>query len=424
MTGETTQAPLASVRVLALTQAWAGTLATEQLALLGAEVIQVESRSRPDVWRGGYRAPIPAMLRANEAAQHGWNVSALFNSVNLQKEGITLDLGRPEGIELVRELIAQSDVVAENFSPRVMSNLGIDYAALNEVRPGIILLSMSAFGATGPYAFYPGIGGTVEAVSGMCSQLGYPGEPPLNSGMMFPDPISGYFGAAAVMLALYHRNRTGEGQHIDLSMQTVCATFLADALMQYSALREVRPRMGNHHPEFAPHNIYPCAGEDRWIAIAAETDADFEQLAAVARQAGWTSDVRFCTNASRKQNETELDELIAAWTSAQSALDLERQLTSVGLLAAQVAGPSDVLLNEQLWYRRTLARTAHPEAGTFLAATTPVHLPGTSYEFVGPAPLLGQHSLDVFRRLLNMTDSEYARLVEQGITGIEPPSDG
>lgn len=421
MTEETALPPLKGVRVLALTQAWAGTLATEQLALMGAEVIQVESRSRPDVWRGGYRAPIPAMLRASETAQHGWNVSPLFNSINLQKEGITLDLGQPEGIDILRELIARSDVVAENFSPRVMGNLGIGYPALEEIRPGIIMLSMSAFGATGPYAFYPGIGGTVEAVSGMCSQLGYPGGPPLNSGMMIPDPIAGYFGAAAVLLALYHRNRTGNGQHIDLSMQTVCATFLADALMQFSALREVRPRMGNRHPEFAPHNIYPCAGEDQWIAIAAENDADFEQLAAVAREPSWASDARFCTNASRKKNEAELDELIAAWTSAQPALELERQLISVGLLAARVSGPSDLLLNEQLWHRRTLAHATHPEAGTFAAATTPVHLRGMSHDVVAPAPLLGQHSRDVFGRLLNMSDAQYEQLKEQGITGEQPP---
>lgn len=421
MTGQTPLPPLAGVRILALTQAWAGTLATEQLALMGAEVIQVESRSRPDVWRGGYRAPIPAMLQANQAAHHGWNVSALFNSVNLDKEGITLDLGRPEGIDLVRRLIAQSDVVAENFSPRVMGNLGLDYAALEQLRPGIILLSMSAFGATGPYAFYPGIGGTVEAVSGMCSQLGYPGGPPLNAGLMVPDPISGYFGASAVMLALYHRNRTGQGQHIDLAMQTVCATFLADALMQYSAREEVRPRMGNHHPEFAPHNIYPCAGEDRWLSLATESDAEFERLAAVAGHPEWSHDSRFRTNPLRKQHEDELDTLIAAWTSAHDALDLERELLAAGLLAARVHGPSDVLLNEQLWRRRTLAHVTHPEAGTFAAATTPAHLPGTLLHEVPPAPLLGEHSREVFSRLLQMTEDEYLQLEEQGITGTEPP---
>lgn len=419
---ETVQkAPLSGIRILALTQAWAGTLATEQLALMGAEVIQVESRSRPDVWRGGYRAPVPAMLRATNSVSGAWNVSPLFNSVNLQKQGVTIDLGQPTGIELVKRLIATSDVVAENFSPRVMGNLGLGYEVLEQVRPGIILLSMSAFGATGPYAFYPGIGGTVEAASGMCSQLGYEGGPPLNSGLMYPDPVSGYFGAAAVLLALYHRNRTGEGQHIDLSMQTVCATFLADSLMQFSATGKVRPRMGNHHPDISPHNIYPCAGDDRWIAVAAETDEQFEQLCLVAGHTEWITVPGFATNALRKQNERELDECIAAWTSAADVVDIERRLVTAGVPAATVLHAADVILNEQAWHRGTLARVDHPEAGSFVAATTPVHLEGVPPKVVKPAPSLGEHSRDAFNRILGMSDEEYADLEQSGITGTDQP---
>lgn len=416
-----TAPPLAGIRVLALTQAWAGTLATEQLALMGAEVIQVESRSRPDVWRGGYQAPIPAALRQTESARHGWNVSALFNSVNLHKEGITIDLGRPEGIDLVLQLVAQSDLVVENFSPRVMGNLGLGYERLDQVRPGIILLSMSAFGATGPYADYPGIGGTIEPVSGMSSQLGYPGGPPLNCGMMFPDPISGYFGATAVLMALYHRNNTGEGQHIDLSMQAVCSTYLADAITQYCATGEVRPRMGNHHPTHAPHNIYQCRGEDRWIAIAAESDADFAAIVSIARHPEWGSDPRFATEASRKANEGALDAAISAWTAAHDADELEEALVSANLLAARVARPSEVLHDQQLWARGILANVDHPEAGTFAVATTPVHLPGVPPEVVHPAPCHGEHSQQVLARLLSLTEAQYRGLEASGITGMGPP---
>ncbi len=421
MTGAHVEPPLAGIRVLALSQAWAGTLATEQLALMGAEVIQVESRSRPDVWRGGYQAPIPTSLRQLESATHGWNVSALFNSVNLHKEGVTIDLGRPEGIDLVCRLIAQSDIVVENFSPRVMTNLGIGYERLRELRPGVILLSMSAFGATGPYAYYPGIGGTIEPVSGMSSQLGYPGGPPLNCGMMFPDPISGYFGAAAVLMALYHRNRTGEGQHIDLSMQVVCSTYLADAIVQYSATGEVRRRMGNRHPVHVPHNIYPCRGDDEWVAIAAESDADFVAIAALAGHPEWPRGPRFATETARKANEDALDALIAAWTRDRDAADIETALAGAGLLAARVAKSSDVLRDEHLWARGVLTEVEHPEAGRFVVPTTPVRLPGVPPEVVRAAPLHGEHSREVFARLLGITDHDYAALEADGITGSGPP---
>ena len=421
MTATNVEPPLAGIRVLALSQAWAGTLATEQLALMGAEVIQVESRSRPDVWRGGYQAPIPAALRQLESAKNGWNVSALFNSVNLHKEGVTLDLGQPAGIELVCRLIARSDVVVENFSPRVMTNLGIGYERLQQVRPGIILLSMSAFGATGPYAYYPGIGGTIEPVSGMSSQLGYPGGPPLNCGMMFPDPISGYFGAAAVLMALYHRNLTGEGQHIDLSMQVVCSTYLADAIVHYSATGEVRPRAGNRHPVHAPHNIYPCRGDDEWIAVAAESDADFAAIAAIAGHPEWSNDPRFATEPARKANEDLLDALLAAWTRGCDSTSLESTLAAANLLGARVAKPSDVLRDVHLWARGVLAEVNHPEAGRFAVATTPVHLPGVPPQVVRPAPLHGEHSREVFARLLGMTAEEFAALETEGITGSGPP---
>ena len=256
--GSPSRGPLDGLRAIVLTQAWAGTFATQLLALMGMEVIQIEARRRLDSWRGGYGGTIPPALRDVPTAVHPWNCSPNYNAVNLNKLGMTLDLSRPEGLAIFKRLVPGADVVAENFSPRVMGNLGLDYASLTRLRPDLIMLSMSAYGATGPYANIPGIGGTIEPMAGMSALLGYEDGPPLNSGLMYPDPVAGYCGAAAVLIALHYRRRTGRGQHIDLSMQETNMTFIADALMDYSANRRVRGRLGNHHETIAPHNIYPC----------------------------------------------------------------------------------------------------------------------------------------------------------------------
>ncbi|MGH2604770.1 MAG: CoA transferase, partial [Dehalococcoidia bacterium] len=239
--------PLTGLRGIVLTQAWAGTFATELLGLLGMEIVQIEARQRLDSWRGGYGGAVPKAIRDNGTAVHPWNCNPLYNSVNLNKRAITLNLSHPEGVAIFKRLVPFADVVAENFSPRVMGNLGLDYAALTRIRPDVILLSMSAYGATGPYANVPGIGGTIEPMAGMSALLGYEDGPPLNSGQMYPDPVAGYYGAAAGLIALHHRERTGEGQQIDLSMQEANMTFIADALMEYSAGGRVRGRIGNHH---------------------------------------------------------------------------------------------------------------------------------------------------------------------------------
>ncbi|HEY7295706.1 MAG TPA: CoA transferase [Dehalococcoidia bacterium] len=419
--GAERRGPLGGVRCVVLTQAWAGTFATELLGLLGADVIQIEALSRPDSWRGGYGGRIRTALRPIPTAVHPWNCSSLYNSVNLNKRALTLDLSRPEGIETFRRLVLTADVVAENFTPRVMGNLGIDYAALRRLRPDIILLSMSAYGATGPYANIPGIGGTIEPMSGMSSLLGYPDGPPLNSGQMYPDPVAGYFGAAAVLLALHERERTGEGQYIDLSMQETSMTFIADALLEYAANGRVRPRMGNRHPTLAPHNVYPCR-DGRWIAISAGTDGQFGGLAAASSYFEWPDDPRFATAEARKQHEDELDALIARWTATQDGFALEERLRRQGVPAAVVRNAQETLQLEQLRQRGMLVEVTHPETGTHLQAAAPWRLSRTPGGVRRNAPCLGEHGREVLTTLLGLSDAAYNRLEALGVAGTEPPS--
>ncbi|MBT5809472.1 MAG: CoA transferase, partial [Rhodospirillaceae bacterium] len=283
----TGKGPLAGYRGVVLTQAWAGTLATQLLSSMGAEIIQVEARTRFDSWRGTYETPMPVALRDQPSAQHPWNCNPLFNSVNLGKESVTLELSTPEGVDIFKRLVAEADFVAENFKPGVMRKLGIDYDTLRAVKPDIVFCSISGYGQTGPWSPLPAIGGTIEPASGMSALLGYEGGTPMNSGQMYPDPVAALYGFSAIALALYHREQTGEGQSIDMAMQEANFTFVGDAWMEYSTTGVVPGPRGNRHMTFAPHGVYPASGEDRWIAIAVETGAQWDALCKLAGRPGW-----------------------------------------------------------------------------------------------------------------------------------------
>ncbi|HEY7269909.1 MAG TPA: CoA transferase [Dehalococcoidia bacterium] len=418
---EAHRGPLKGVRAIVLTQAWAGTFCTELLGLLGAEVIQVEARQRLDSWRGGnFKAQVPGGLRDRPTAVHGYNTNALYNSVNLNKYCLTLNLSDPRGLDIFKRLVPLSDVIAENFSPRVMGNFGLDYASLTKIKPDAILISLSAYGGSGPYTNVPGIGGTIEPMSGMSSLLGYEDGPPMNSGQMYPDPVAGYFGAAAAVLALRHRARTGEGQFIDLSMQEANMTFIGDALMEFALKGSVRPRMGNHHLTQAPHNIYRCA-DGQWIAIAVRSEAEWERFCDASGHAGWGSDERYLDNGARKRNEAALDVDVEAWTSTQTADDLEAKLTAAGLAAGKVLGVGGVRTNPQLRDRDFIVELDHPETGRLEYVGVPVRFSETPGAATLPPPLHGQHSWEVLSTLLEMTRDEYDALEADGITGAGAP---
>ena len=416
--GSEGKGPLSGFRGLVLTQAWAGTYATQLLGLLGADVIQLEVRGRLDSWRGTYQNPIPRKLTDRREAIHAWNCSPLYNSVNLNKRCITLDLSEPQGINVFRRMVEHVDFIAENFSPRVMGNLGIDYQALTQIKPDLVMASMSAYGATGPWANVPGIGGTIEPSSGMSSLLGYPGEHPLNSGQMYPDPVAGLCGFAAIALALLHRDRTGEGQYIDLSMQEANFTFVGDAWLEYEINGDVRGPQGNRHPAFAPQGIFRTTGEDQWIAIAVETDEQWSALCEILRIDG----TKFQKNEHRKANEATVDALVADAARTHDKLDLAGALLRRGIMAAPVLNPAEVAEDRQLRERGTMVEVDHPECGKAWQAGLAARLSRTPGGVTRHAPLQGQHSLEVFRELIDMSDEEYASLVSAEISGVGPAS--
>ncbi len=408
---ERPEGPLAGFRGLVLTQAWAGTYATELLSMLGADVIQLETTGRLDSWRGTYRNPIPRHLEGLESARHAWNCNPLYNSVNLNKRCITVDLSESEGVELFTSLVRHADFVAENFSPRVMGNLGIDYDTLTGIKPDLIMASLSAYGAVGPWANVPGIGGTIEPTSGMSSLLGYEGEEPQNSGQMYPDPVAGICGFSAIALALLHRERTGEGQYIDLSMQEANFNFIGDAWLEFEINGTVRGPLGNRHASYAPHNFYRTRGDDAWIAISAETEAQFESIATTLGLTG------FGDADDRKTRERELDEAILLATQSRDAAELEAELVSCGVPAATLRSPRDIAEDTALRERGHMVLIEHPETGPFWQSGCPIRLTRTPGGVRGPAPCLGEHSAEVFEELLDMPSARYAALEAAGITG-------
>ncbi len=412
--------PLEGYRGVVLTQAWAGTYCTELMALMGADVIQVEVRKRLDRWRGAYDSPMPGGLADSPTAEHPWNCSPNYNSVNLNKRCVTLDLSEPDGVALFRTLLKHADFCAENFSPRVLGNLGITYEQMREVREDLIMISLSAYGHEGPWANVPGIGGTIEPTSGMSALLGYADGPPLNSGQMYPDPVAGAYGFTALVAALHHRERTGRGQYIDLSMQEANLTFVGDAAVEEQLTGRGRPRAGNRHPQFAPHGIFPSAGDDQWIALAAESEEQWRALDGVAGR-GWAAAERFADNDARKANEDALEAEIAAWTATEDRDALAAHLIAAGVIAASVLEPHEVAQDAGMRERGTLVEIDHPETGRWMQAANPIRFSRTPADEVWHAPLQGEHAREVLDQLAGVDDARYAELVAANITGRGAP---
>ncbi|MGE0600005.1 MAG: CaiB/BaiF CoA transferase family protein [Dehalococcoidia bacterium] len=412
--------PLAGLRGIVLTQAWAGTYCTELLAFMGVDLVQIEVLQRPDAWRGSYDAPLAGRMKDIPTAEHPWNCNFLYNSVNLNKRCITLNLQHPDGMATFKRLLPFADFVVENFSPRVLGNLGIDYEAMREIKPDIILCSLSAYGHTGPWANIPGIGGTIEPTSGMSALLGYVDGGPMNSGQMYPDAVAGLNGFAALVTALRHRQQTGEGQYIDLSMQEANLVFVGDAALEYIRTGSQRPRRGNRHPRWAPHGIFRCAGEEQWVALSCESE---EQWSALKRVLGAPSleALEFATNLDRKANEDALESAIDAVTRNRTRDELVRVLQSAGVIAAPVLNPLEVAADRDLRDRHVVMEVTHPEAGTWPQSGIPWHFSAVPNPPLRPAPRLGEHSAEVLADLLGTTTEEYESLVAAGVSGIVPP---
>ncbi len=382
--------PLEGVRVLDFTWVLAGPYATRLLADFGAEVVKVQSLATT---REG-------IVGLTEDARRGY-----FNLWNRNKLGITLNMGTPEGIELAKRLVTVSDVVIENFSARVLANWGLDYENLVSLRPDIILVSMAGMGQTGPWRDFVSYGPTLQALSGLTALTTFPGLPPLGLTYSYSDHVGGLTAALAVLAALEHRRRTGEGQHIDLSQFEAMAAFMGPLVLR-TALGVPPQPTGNRHPQAAPHGIYRCAGEDRWVAIAVMNDGQWQALAVAMGQPEWTQEARFASLEGRLTQQDDLDRLVEEWTLERSPEEVQERLQAAGVPAGLVASATDLLADPQLQARGFFVETDHPLLGRIALDRQPIHLSADVGGRFRPAPLPGQDNVEVFGRVLGLTPEE------------------
>lgn len=414
--------PLQGVRVLCFTQAWAGTFATEILALLGADVVQIETVTRPDVWRGA-GSPIPDAVKNDAIKQSQLNTNGMYNSVNLNKRAITLDVTHPKGKEMFWNMVENFDVIVDNFSPHVMTNWGVTLESLHARRPDMIFASISGYGRQGPLAEYPANGATTEPMAGFASIHGYEGDEAMNTGGLIPDPISGYYLAASILTAIHHRKQSGEGQRVDAAMIEAVSLQLGDALLDYDANGNIRKPSGNKHPRIAPHSVFACAN-NAWIAVAAHDDREFGALCHHIGRAELATDERFVSNKARKFNEPELNDILTAWFQDK---DADTEADSLQKMALHAAVCADYLQtyresNSQFEYREFMRPITHPESGTHLLPVMPWVMKNTRPTDPSYAPCFGEHSREVFAQELGISDEAYNDLVKEGLTGTERKS--
>jgi crotonobetainyl-CoA:carnitine CoA-transferase CaiB-like acyl-CoA transferase len=406
--------PLAGTRVIDFTNAVAGPLATSLLAHLGADVIKVESpRGRP-------RRPAGVAPRLDGTEAEPWDRILLFNAYNVGKRSLVLDVAKPEGRQAFRDLVRHADVVVENFSPRVLPNLGLSFEALRAARPDFILVSMPAFGLSGPYRDRGAYGPGIDAMSGLSHLTGYEDGPPMKPGNFFCDQNAAVLAAFAAICALRHRDRTGEGQHVELAMIEGEIQVLADAYMDYAMNGRERRRCGNDHPWMAPQDTYRCRGEDAWVAIAVETDAQFRALCQVIGCPQLSGDARFAEMAARHANRRLLDQAIGAWTAGHTPAEAEEALQAAGVPAGAVTTALDLLRHPHV-----LAREGFQSVEMSGVGPTPYPRPAfilgrTLIPLVKPPPRFGDANEDVFHRLLGYPEARVRTLEEAGVTASQP----
>ena len=405
--------PLSGIRVCDLTWIIAGPTATRVLADFGADVIRVEHGQAADSIRVG---------RPIVGDKPTLNNSGFFNYFNRNKRSINLNVRHPMGIEVLKRLIAVSDVVVENFSSGVMTSWGLDYPELRAIQPDIIYCSISGFGHSGRDKAFTTWGPTAQALSGLTFTSGLPGKAPAGWGFSYMDHTAGYEAAIAIMMALHHRNRTGEGQHIDCSQVEAGIVLNGPAILDYSVngrrwRREGMPP-GNRawEPAVAPHNSYPCAGEDRWIAIAVMNDAEWRALVMAMDEPPWASDPKFATNAGRLANQDELDERIGEWTSEFVDYEAMEILQAAGVRAGAVQKASDRFERDpQLAARDWWHRLPHAEIGDSDFDGIVPKLSATPGVLRVASPLMGEHTHEVLRDVIGMSDEE---IVEHETMGV------
>ncbi|MFC2033671.1 CaiB/BaiF CoA transferase family protein [Chloroflexota bacterium] len=389
--------PLEGIRVIEIANAWAGPVATRLMADMGAEVIKVENPSRPDFSRGW-----PPFAEE----ERGVNQSGYFAIYNRGKKGCTLDLKNLEDVGTLKRLVKISDILIENNAPGVMDRLGLGYSELSSIKPDLIMISLSGFGATGPDSVALAFGPILEPYTGISSFFGYPGDPPVTCGMAVSDHVAAAKGTLVALIALHNRNKTGEGQHIDISEVETMLACMPEAIMEFTMNKMEPVPKGNRDEVMSPHGVYRCRGEDNWIAIAIDSDAAWQKFCHAIDKPALARDERFNDGYRRWKNQDELDSIISEWASEQDAIETMHRLQKADIIASAVYCGEELYNDPQLRERGFFAEINHPITGKRELPGMFVKLSKTPGALRAPDPLLGEHNDWLLNELLGPVDSK------------------
>lgn len=403
-----TKQALEGVKVLDFGWIIVGGLTGKHLADHGAKVIRIESSRRPDSSRADRQVSVSTATNLDD--------KPFYTFLNTSKLDMTIDLKHPRAREVINRLILWADVINENFTPGTMSKLGLGYEEISRIKPDIIMVGSSVYGQTGPLAREWGMDGTGMTLSGHVHLTGWPDrEPVMTTSAPYGDTVLPLFAASAIVAALDYRRRTGKGQYIDASMLDICTFKIGPALLDWQANEHLQTRMGNRVPNAAPHGVFPCAGDDRWCAIAVFHDEEWEAFCRVLGDPSWTKEPRFATLDARKQNEDELEKLVASWTEKYSAEEVMQRMQASGVAAGVVQNARDLMENDpQLEAREFLVPLEHPVLGVFGHPTPPFKLLKTKAQ-VRTSPCFGEHNEYICTQILGMSDDEFVELLQEDV---------
>ncbi len=402
--------PLAGVRIVDCTAWWAGPVTTAALAALGADVIKVESLTRPDNMRFASTRP--------SSEDRWWEWGPIFHAANIGKRGVTFDLSRPEGAEMLERLLRTADILVENFTPRVMEQFGFDWDRVHALNGELIMVRMPAFGLDGPWRDRTGFAQTMECLTGMSWLTGFADGPPvLVRGAC--DPLAGMHAAFATMLALVARDRHGGGRLVEAAMVESVLNAAAEQVVEYSSSGTLLGRDGNRGPSAAPQGVYPCAGDDEWIAVAVASDEQWRSLRALLGSPSWMRNDDYSVTAGRRVAHDAIDRELSSWTRQHRVERIVQMFLDAGIPSAVVIPPRDIAANPQLRHRRLFEVEHHPVTGDHEVPTLPFRYSRVDHWLRSPAPTLGRDNDSVLEEL-GYSRAETRRLHEAGHVGAVP----
>ncbi|HIA75928.1 MAG TPA: CoA transferase [Dehalococcoidia bacterium] len=404
--------PLSNSRIADLTNVIAGPVATRILGHMGAEILKVELP-----WG---RAIGNIAMHGEDEEGRAYNKVGTFNEVNRAKKSIAIDLTHATGKEVFKEIVNVSDIVIQNYSPRVMGNLGLTYEDLRAVKPDIIMVSMPALGLEGPWSNYISFGPGTDALGGLSSITGYKNGRPHKPGNFYADHNSGFHVATGIMAALFRRYKTGEGQHLEIVLREATMSVIGEYFIEYQFTGKEPKRIGNDHPVFYPHGIFQCKGDDSWIAISVESNQEWQTLCEVIESTELKNDNNLTEVSSRRLNREKIELEITDWTKSKSNKEAMDLMQTRGIRAGIVAKASDILSDAHVSERNYLDTVEHPDAGEYTSPGLPFKFTRSSTNLGVRAPMFSEHTLPILSDLLARDMSTIDSLIEKGTTPLEP----